>query len=381
MITIKTKGFTQISNEVIRDTKLSMTALGLYNRIASMINIPNFRIFKSFFQNEAKDEMGRDKFDKVWNELKTKGYLTQTRKKDANGCFYYEYSLAGMVNNTTYGFTNNGKNPQLNNTSYFVGENNIYINNNSENIRSIPKTFSDEFFSKLEGNVVVDEKVKERLNKFFDILNRYEKNKLSQSSQIVFINFYNKAVEVFSDEEIKNPEGYLRTIVRGKLNCIQAKIKSQKKEIHHFIEPTYDDSKNKNASPEDIEALLKARSEQQDLPIQSQRELKCLDTTSKHFSPFPEEIYEDEHFEDVSKEYLITNAQIEQIDSYVKTIDGIDGSGQEVLNEILKEYEIDRIEDLAIQNASKVIEQLSKTAKIKCREKINSQNSMLEFAF
>lgn len=83
--------FAQVSNYAMWDEELSLQAKGLYGLIASLINIPDFILYKTTLQKKA--HIGKDAFHKYWTELKTRGYLIQYESRDDKGHIYYEYEL------------------------------------------------------------------------------------------------------------------------------------------------------------------------------------------------------------------------------------------------------------------------------------------------
>lgn len=104
--------FSQVSNYAMWDEELSLQAKGLYGLIASMINIPDFILYKTTLQKKA--HVGKDAFHKYWTELKTKGYLIQYEARDEKGHIYYEYELLDhpekpASGNTASGFSVSGK--------------------------------------------------------------------------------------------------------------------------------------------------------------------------------------------------------------------------------------------------------------------------------
>ena len=72
--------FSQVSNAVIQNENLSLQGRGLYCLIQSYINCPNFEIKKNFIVK--KSGLGRDAFQRYWNELKSVGLLIQYKLKD-----------------------------------------------------------------------------------------------------------------------------------------------------------------------------------------------------------------------------------------------------------------------------------------------------------
>lgn len=85
------KPFTQISNHLLRDPKVSLKAKGLYSLISSYLNLIDFTLYKGTLRANCQE--GRDAFDKAWNELKDAGYLKQYKVKTDKGRFEYEYEL------------------------------------------------------------------------------------------------------------------------------------------------------------------------------------------------------------------------------------------------------------------------------------------------
>lgn len=84
--------FSTVSNKVVDDMNLSCTAKGLYLIIQRNITIPNYTLYKTTLKE--KSGLGAKAFDKVWKELKEKGYLIQERHRDKETRkFYYIYDL------------------------------------------------------------------------------------------------------------------------------------------------------------------------------------------------------------------------------------------------------------------------------------------------
>ena len=67
------KGFTKIENMLIRDTRLSLKAKGLYCLIKSYITCPDIELTKPFIFYHCSE--GKKACESAWNELKSKGYL------------------------------------------------------------------------------------------------------------------------------------------------------------------------------------------------------------------------------------------------------------------------------------------------------------------
>lgn len=83
--------FAQVSNEALRDNKLSLKAKGLYALIQSYITIENFTLYKNTLKKQCQEK--EKSFESAWKELKDKGYLIQYKLQDGKGNFFYEYEL------------------------------------------------------------------------------------------------------------------------------------------------------------------------------------------------------------------------------------------------------------------------------------------------
>jgi len=97
--------FSQISNNVLRDTKMSLKGKGLYSIIQSYITIENFILYKTTLKKQCKE--GNKAFESAWKELKDRGYLVQYRLRDKKGNFYYEYDLLDNVHTPEKGSADN----------------------------------------------------------------------------------------------------------------------------------------------------------------------------------------------------------------------------------------------------------------------------------
>lgn len=103
--------FTQISNEALRDSNLSLRAKGLYGMIQSYILIPDFTLYKWYLKNESG--LGDTAFQTVWNELKNRGYLKQARVQTEKGNFVYEYELKEKADLETPAFVSVNRNGEI----------------------------------------------------------------------------------------------------------------------------------------------------------------------------------------------------------------------------------------------------------------------------
>ena len=91
--------FAAVSNNALKDARLSLKAKGLYALIQSYITLPNMRLTKSFLRNKCKEK--EKAFDTAWKELKDCGYLKIFRiPSGKNDVFEYEYDLLDEANST-----------------------------------------------------------------------------------------------------------------------------------------------------------------------------------------------------------------------------------------------------------------------------------------
>lgn len=83
--------FSQVSNTALRDKNLSLKAKGLYALITSYITLEDFTLYKDYLMSLSTDK--KDGFNRVWDELKSNGYLVQYSLRNENGQYVYEYEL------------------------------------------------------------------------------------------------------------------------------------------------------------------------------------------------------------------------------------------------------------------------------------------------
>lgn len=88
-------GFAAVSNDVIRDTSLSLKAKGLFALIQSYITNESLIVTKAFLQEKCTE--GEAAFENAWKELKKAGYLIQEKCKAENGKFLYLYDLVNEL--------------------------------------------------------------------------------------------------------------------------------------------------------------------------------------------------------------------------------------------------------------------------------------------
>lgn len=88
----KRVNFSMVSNSIIRDSKISLKAKGLYALIQSYITIENFTLYKSFLMSKCVE--GERAFNSAWQELKDTGYLKMYKFRGKHSkTFSYEYEL------------------------------------------------------------------------------------------------------------------------------------------------------------------------------------------------------------------------------------------------------------------------------------------------
>lgn len=93
-ITSRRINFTMIGNTAITDQELSPRALGIYVKMYYYTSIPGFTLYKSKMRELVG--MGREAFQKDWNELINRGYLKVTKHNGARGRFVYEYEVLAI---------------------------------------------------------------------------------------------------------------------------------------------------------------------------------------------------------------------------------------------------------------------------------------------
>ena len=86
----KKNGFTIAGNTLVRDSRLSMKAIGLYMKIMSYITLDDFLLTKSFVKSKCLEK--EKAFDSAWNELKMNGYLKVYFRPTSKG-WQAEYDL------------------------------------------------------------------------------------------------------------------------------------------------------------------------------------------------------------------------------------------------------------------------------------------------
>lgn len=277
------KKFSQISNVAIQDESMSCQARFLYCLISSYISIPDFSLYKTFIKKKAG--LGRDAFQKYWNELKTKGYLLQYELRDEKGHIYYEYELLDEPNQESEPQDSNSNNkeenkPDTDMTVYglsgygfsgygeSVPKNNIYninnINNNNTNsnnkhnykIENNSKIVAEFFRKAAVDDTDIDNETNKRLKNLLLELKQEEISYIDSLDIQGALTFYAAILNLYKDRKVNNKEGFLRSMLANIPSFVE-KYKTVRS-ITETLE-VYDSSKNREATKEEIEAFYKLR--------------------------------------------------------------------------------------------------------------------------
>lgn len=104
----KKANFTQISNDIFRDKRLSYEAKGV---LCTLLSMPyDWVIYKSWIQEQSAN-CGKDKLSRILKELQSFGYLELDQTREKNGKFAgNDYLLhEAPINHTVDGFAVSGK--------------------------------------------------------------------------------------------------------------------------------------------------------------------------------------------------------------------------------------------------------------------------------
>ena len=258
----KRNKFSQISNVAIQDETMSPQARFLYCLISSYISIPDFTLYKSFIKKKAS--LGKDAFQKYWNELKTKGYLLQYELRDEKGKYYYEYELldepseeennkkpeenkvessASESDKAVVGFSGYGKQRRINN-----------INKKRTSSKIVDK-FLDTVFVAEKGEYI--NSLGAKIKKLFKNLKPEEIQSIAQLDETSFMNFYSAIIKMYNDNKIHNKEGFLRSMLKDIPSFID--IYNNQKPCYCETLEVYDSSKNREVTEEEIRAFYELR--------------------------------------------------------------------------------------------------------------------------
>ena len=92
----KSGEFAYVSNDVLKNEKLSLEAKGLYSYIQTYIQIPDIEVSKKFLLENC---ISNDKeiFTKAWNELKEAGFIKEYQILKENGEVVEEYEIVDFL--------------------------------------------------------------------------------------------------------------------------------------------------------------------------------------------------------------------------------------------------------------------------------------------
>lgn len=82
--------FTQVSNQVLQDKRLSWKARGIYAFLVSKASVEGWKFNRAWLINQSEKDQ-KTSYDSGVEELKTLGYLTIERIKNAKGQFDYRW--------------------------------------------------------------------------------------------------------------------------------------------------------------------------------------------------------------------------------------------------------------------------------------------------
>lgn len=173
----KRVNFSMVSNSIIRDSKISLKAKGLYALIQSYITIENFTLYKSFLMSKCVE--GERAFNSAWQELKDTGYLKMYKFRGKHSkIFSYEYELLDV--------------PELRD-GHFEDLQNVGVQNEDlQNVdgtkqRSINNTVSKYTVSNNINRIISFEDVKEQIGLFdFSFFSQTQAQEIALLMQDVF---------------------------------------------------------------------------------------------------------------------------------------------------------------------------------------------------
>lgn len=156
-LTKETTGFTQVSNNLINDNRISLKAKGLYTYLYSKPN--NWQFYQKNILKELKES--RKAFDNAIKELENFGWLERIRKKGNDGRFSnYDYHLKTSVRKDTLDKSTSVPFTAVDNSNVEKGtdNNNTYKSNNTYNNKE-DKNFI--FFKKIIKKYKEPQKIKD----------------------------------------------------------------------------------------------------------------------------------------------------------------------------------------------------------------------------
>ena len=149
-----------VSNEILRNERISLKTKGLYSLIQSYITMDDFTLYKGFLMSKCPE--GRRSFDSAWNQLKQSGYLVQYRMKDEKNHFYYEYELLDVP-------VHQNVTPEKTGTSV------VSVCDSSDCVvHKVDDTQNDTIYKTLQNNTLQNNTLSNQIISESDVLNQIE---------------------------------------------------------------------------------------------------------------------------------------------------------------------------------------------------------------
>lgn len=156
----KRVNFSMVSNEILRNERISLKTKGLYSLIQSYITMDDFTLYKGFLMSKCPE--GRRSFDSAWNQLKQLGYLVQYRMKDEKNHFYYEYELLDVP-------VHQNVTPEKTGTSV------VSVCDSSDCVvHKVDDTQNDTIYKTLQNNTLQNNTLSNQIISESDVLNQIE---------------------------------------------------------------------------------------------------------------------------------------------------------------------------------------------------------------
>ena len=92
----KSGGFAYVSNDVLKNEKLSLEAKGLYAYIQSYVCGSDIELSKQFLLENCISN-DREIFNKAWNKLKEAGFIKEYQILKENGEVVEEYEIVDFL--------------------------------------------------------------------------------------------------------------------------------------------------------------------------------------------------------------------------------------------------------------------------------------------
>lgn len=245
----KENPFTQVSNILIDDERLSVQARFLYILINRSITNEDWVFYKSNLQKKMGIK-SENTFDKYWKELKKAGYLIQHKFKNEKGRWAYEYELLDFVEdfepmkttkkdikNHTPNFegveiSEGGKTPLYNNTN----SNNTNLNNNNINQSILENNDNNSISSTQEDEGLIDSKTEEGRISLIAEQHGFSISKKEASSLLYLADEKDVIANIIKAKAtgnyIANPFQYILTMITNKNNQVQSRAVTSTEEVN-----------------------------------------------------------------------------------------------------------------------------------------------------